>query len=169
MQKGCPSAPTEVNVAIELFLYKCGRVGCTYFAKVIETMKRYLRSRGYDSFKFRYHINWKGLLKTFCLEHGFHWDSITVALEEDEENMMRVVAVVDIPFTQLEWTDLTKEVLDLKLNVSEKEDCEGYKLVVVVGKLLYPPALYISDASQNDLRLSGMSGLASNPANRQIA
>ena len=35
--------------------------------------------------------------------------------------------------------------------MSEKEDCEGYKFEVVVGKLLYPPALYISDAPQNAL------------------
>jgi hypothetical protein len=151
VQKGCPNASTEANAAIELFLHKAGRVGCTYFAKVVEAMKRYLRSRGYDSFKFRYHINWKGLFKTFCLEHGFHWDSINTALEADEEKMMRVIGVVDIPFTELEWVALTKEVVDLKFNVPEKEDCEGYKFVVVVGKPLYPPALYISVAPQNAL------------------
>jgi hypothetical protein len=151
VQKGCPSATTKVNAAIELFLYKAERVGCTYFAKVIEVMKEYLRSRGYRTFKFRYHINWKGFFKAFCLEHGFHWDSINTASEAEEENMMRVVAVVDIPFSEAQWVAFKKEVLELKNNVPQKQDCPEYKFEQDNGKLLFPPALYISEASQNAL------------------
>jgi len=54
VHKGCPNKTTEVNEAIEIFLHKAARVGtgCTYFAKVIDDMKEYLRSCGYDCFKF---------------------------------------------------------------------------------------------------------------------
>lgn len=68
--------------------------------------------------------------------------------------MMRVVAVVGIPFTETQSCTgvvFKKEVLELKHNVPEKEDCQGYKFEQVNGKLCFPPALYISDASQNVL------------------
>jgi hypothetical protein len=152
VQKGCPSKMTKVDAAIELFLYKAGKVGtgCTYFAKVIEAMKEYLRLRGYRNFKFRYHINWKDFLETFSLEHGFHWDCINTASEEEEAKMMRVIAVVDIPFSEQQWESLQKKALELK-NVSEKEDCPGYKFEKENGKPLFPPALYSSSAYQNAL------------------
>jgi len=153
VQKGCPSKTTKVNAAIQLFLYKAGKVGtgCTYFAKVIEAMKQYLSSRGYRNFKFRYHINWKDFLETFSLEHGFHWDCINTASEEEEAKMMRVIAVVDIPFTKEQWQALRQEVWELKESVPEKEDCPGYKFEEDNGIPLFPPAFYISEAYQNHL------------------
>jgi hypothetical protein len=153
VQKGCPSASTKVNAAIELLLYKAARVGrgCTYFAKVIEVMKEYLRSRGYRNFKFRYHINWKDFSKAFCLEHGFHWDSISTAFEAEEAKMIRVIAIVDIPFSKQQWLALKEEVLELKENVPQKQDCPEYEFERENGKLLFPPALYISEPFQNGL------------------
>jgi hypothetical protein len=153
VQKGCPSKTTKVDAAIELFLYKAGKVGtgCTYFAKVIEAMKKYLSSRGYRNFKFRYHINWKGFLETFSLQHGFHWDSINTASEEEEAKMMRVIAVVDIPFSKEQWQELRAEVAGLRDRVPEKEDCPGYNFQEENGIPLFPPSLYISEAYQNVL------------------
>ena len=153
VHKGCPSASTKVNEAIELLLYKAARVGrgCTYFARVIEAMKEYLRSRGYRNFKFRYHINWKDFLKAFCLEHDFHWDSISNAFEAEEDKMMRVIAIVDIPFSKQQWLAFKEEVLELKENAPQKQDCPEYEFERENGKLLFPPALYISEPSQNAL------------------
>ena len=77
-------------------------------------MKEYLRSFVYDCFKFPDHINWKGLLN-----------------------------VVYIPYSEFKWVNFQRQVLEHKLNVSEKKDCEGYEFEEVVGKSLYIPSLYI--------------------------
>ena len=99
VNKGCPSAYTALNEAIELFMYKAERRRCRYFRKVVEAMQEYLRLRGYDCIRIRYHINWKDFLKDFFLEHGLHWDSINTCCEMHEAKMLRAVAVVDIPYS----------------------------------------------------------------------
>jgi len=50
---------------------------------------------------------------------------------------MRVIAVVDIPFSEVQWVSFKKEVLELKHKVTEKEDSQGYKFEQVNGKLFF--------------------------------
>ena len=51
--------------------------------------------------------------------------------------MMCVVDVVDIPYREIKWIVFQRQVLEHKLNVSEKKDCEGYEFEEVVGKSMY--------------------------------
>ena len=85
------------------------------------------------------------------MQHGFHADSINTASEEEEAKMMRVIAIVDIPFTAEQWQELRAEVAGLRDRVPEKEDCPGYNFQEENGIALFPPSLYISEAYQNVL------------------
>jgi hypothetical protein len=58
---------------------------------------------------------------------------------------------LQVAIKTLQFKALKEEVLELKENVPQKQDCPEYEFERENGKLLFPPALYISEPFQNGL------------------